>query len=364
MNQVIIYIMTVFMAVGALDYLFGNRLGLGEPFKEGLFSCGQLLLSMAGIICLAPVLANLLKPVVLPVFTLLGADPGIFAGSLLANDMGGAPLAMELAADPRMGRFGGLIIGAMLGVTIVFTIPAALGVIRKADRPFLAQGVLSGIVTIPLGGLAGGLAAGWPVLLVLQNLLPVALFALFIGLGLWLFPAVLMKLFSWFGKLVTGTAVLGLALAIIQELTGFAVIPGMTPISESFLTVGGIAIVLAGAFPMLAVITRLFQRPLSFLGRKLKINEPAVTGLIASLANSIPMFSAVKDMDPRGKTLNFAFAVSASFVFGDHLGFTAGFDPSMILPMIVAKLTGGLTALILASLLVKRQKTAPAGEEN
>lgn len=350
MNQAIILVTTIFMAIGAIDYLMNNRFGLGAEFREGLFSCGQLLLSMAGIICFAPVLANWLKPVVLPVFSFLGADPAVFAGSLLANDMGGAPLAMELAVDSRMGQFGGLIIGSMLGATIVFTIPAALGIIAKEDQPFFTAGTLCGIVTIPLGGLAGGIAAGFPLTLVLRNLLPVALLSLLIGLGLWLFPRILIRLFYLFGKLVTVIAVLGLASAIIQELTGVAVIPGMKPISESFLTVGGIAIVLAGAFPMLAVITRLFRKPLAFLGGKLHMNEAAVTGMIASLANSIPMLAAVKDMDSRGKVLNFAFAVSASFVFGDHLGFTAGFDSTMVVPVIIAKLVGGISALVIASL--------------
>ncbi|WP_312107507.1 ethanolamine utilization protein EutH, partial [Lachnoclostridium sp.] len=35
----------------------------------------------------------------------------------------------------------------------------------------------------------------------------------------------------------------------------------------------------------------------------------------------------------------------AAFVFGDHLGFTAGYNSTMILPMIIGKLIGGITAL-------------------
>ncbi|MDV5105858.1 ethanolamine utilization protein EutH [Clostridium perfringens] len=66
--------------------------------------------------------------------------------------------------------------------------------------------------------------------------------------------------------------------------------------------------------------------------------------MIASLANNIPMFGMLKDMDDRGKIINVAFAVSTSFVLGDHLGFTSGFNPEMIFPMIVAKLVGGITS--------------------
>ena len=50
------------------------------------------------------------------------------------------------------------------------------------------------------------------------------------------------------------------------------------------------------------------------------------------------------------------FAVSAAFVFGDHLGFTAGFAPEMMLSMIVAKLVGGISAVAVALLLTRKDK--------
>ena len=83
-------------------------------------------------------------------------------------------------------------------------------------------------------------------------------------------------------------------------------------------------------------------------GKLLGINDAAAAGLIASLANSIATFGMVKDMNPRGKVMNIAFAVSAAFVFGDHLGYTAGFAPEVLPAMIVGKLTGGISALALA----------------
>ena len=83
-------------------------------------------------------------------------------------------------------------------------------------------------------------------------------------------------------------------------------------------------------------------------GRLLHINETAAAGLIASLANSIATFGMVSDMDSRGKVVNIAFAVSAAFVFGDHMGFTAGFAPDWIPAMIVSKLVGGVSAVAVA----------------
>ncbi|SQB28418.1 ethanolamine transporter [Citrobacter koseri] len=55
--------------------------------------------------------------------------------------------------------YSGLILGAMMGPTIVFSIPVALGIIEPSDRRYLALGVLAGIVTIPIGCIAGGLVA-------------------------------------------------------------------------------------------------------------------------------------------------------------------------------------------------------------
>ena len=352
-NEIIIYIMVVFMALGALDRIIGNRFGLGEKFEEGIMAIGALALSMVGIIALAPVIADILKPVIVPVFGFLGADPAMFAGSILANDMGGAPLAKALALSEDAGNFGGLIVGSMLGPTIVFTIPVALGIIREEDRKFLATGVLAGVITIPIGSFVGGLAAGYPVIMVLKNLVPIIIFALLIALGLWKFEKAMVKGFTWFGKFVVAVITLGLAAGIVESLTGFVLIPGMNPISEGFEVVADISIVLAGAFPLVYVITKLFKKPLMGLGKVLGMNEVAAAGMVASLANSIPMFGMMKDMDGRGKVLNVAFAVSAAFVFGDHLGFTAGFNSELIFPMIVGKLVGGITAVLAALWITK-----------
>ena len=95
-DQGIIWVMAVGILVGGLDRVFGNRLELGEKFEEGFNAMGPLALGMVGIITLAPVIAKLLGPIIIPVFNLVGADPAMFA-IILANDMGGYPLAMELA---------------------------------------------------------------------------------------------------------------------------------------------------------------------------------------------------------------------------------------------------------------------------
>ena len=220
----------------------------------------------------------------------------------------------------------------------------------------MAKGILCGIVTIPLGVLAGGLTAGFPIGMVLRNLIPIVIIGALIALGLWRAENAMVRGFEVFGRLVVAVVTVGLAAAVVEALTGFVIIPGMAPISEGFETVGTIAIVLAGAFPLVFVITKLLRKPLMAAGRWLGINDAAAAGLIASLANSIATFGMVKDMNRRGKVVNIAFAVSAAFVFGDHLGFTAGFAPEMIGPMIVGKLVGGVSAIAVAMWLTAKEE--------
>ena len=353
-EKFLIMLMALFAVLGAVDRIFGSRFGLGEKFEEGIFAMGSLAMAMVGIICLAPVLANLLRPVVVPVYRFLGADPAMFAGTILACDMGGGALAQELTQNPDAALLGGVLCGSMLGATVVFTIPVAMGILSEEDRPALAKGILSGLVTIPVGIFAGGLVAGFPLKMILGNLLPIALIGALIALGLWKAENAMIKGFSIFGKGVVAVITAGLAAAIVEALTGYALIPGLNPISEGFQTVGSIAIVLAGAFPLVFVVTKLLKKPLLKLGKLLGINDVAAGGLIASLANSIATFNMVKDMDRRGKVVNIAFAVSAAFVFGDHLGFTAGFAPQMLPALIVGKLAGGISAVAVALWLTKK----------
>ncbi|MGN1026710.1 MAG: ethanolamine utilization protein EutH [Faecousia sp.] len=354
-DQILIAVMAIFAVLGAADRILGNHLGLGPEFENGILAMGSLALAMVGIVSLAPVLASWLRPVVVPLYRFLGADPAMFAGTILACDMGGGSLAQEMTEDPRAALLGGVITGSMLGATVVFTIPVAMGILRPEDRPAMAKGILCGVVTIPVGVLVGGLAAGYPFMMVLRNLTPILIIGALIALGLWRAEEGMIRGFAVFGKIVVAVITAGLAAAIVEELTGFVLIPGMAPISEGFQTVGAIAIVLAGAFPLVYTVTKLLRKPLMAVGKLLGINDAAAAGLVACLANSIAAFEMVKDMNSRGKVVCIAFSVSAAFVFGDHLGYAAGFAPEILPAMIAGKLAGGIAAVAAALLLTRRE---------
>lgn len=390
-NDIIMWIMMAFMAIAAFDRMlaqFGGstsvlqRIGLGalgrridgagSQFEEGFMAMGALGLAMVGVIALAPVLAHVLGPVVIPLYEAVGANPAMFATTLLANDMGGFFLAKALSGgDTAAWLYAGLILGAMMGPTIVFNIPVALGIIEKQDRRFLALGVMAGMVTIPLGCIAGGAVAmvsgvvvdGVPVVfslkMLLVNMIPVIAVAVLLAIGLKLCPEKMIAGFQVFAKSLVVLITIGLALAVLQATLGVSIVPGMDPIfmvngdtpgetMRAIEVIGFIACVLLGAYPMVFLLTRWFEKPLMRVGSLLGMNNSAAAGMVATLANSIPMFGLMHKMDDRGKVINVAFAVSAAFTFGDHLGFTAANVSSMIFPMIVGKLVGGVTAVLLA----------------
>ena len=370
-NSVIMLIMMIFMLVGAIDKIRGNKLGYGEKFEDGFNAMGGLAMSMAGVVAAAPVLSMLLGPILQPIYGIFGASPAMFATTLLACDMGGYPLAMQLAGDDiAIGNFAGLILGTMMGPTIVFTIPVALGIIKKEDRGYLGAGVLAGMITIPIGCIVGGLVMNMTpykmdIGRILINLVPVIVIAALIVIGLWFAPGPMINGFNKFGTGVTVVITVLTAIAVFQQITGimFPVFDtmsvkdattGLSNLDTGLLVCGQIGIVLIGAFPMVEWITRTFGGALSKIGGALGMNDKGSAGLVATLANNIAMFNIMGEMNSKGKVLNVAFAVSAAFVFGDHLGFTAGNNAEMIFPMIAGKLVAGITALIVANILAPK----------
>ena len=74
-------------------------------------------LSMAGILCLAPLLSGALESTLAPLWRALGLDPAMLGG-ILAIDMGGYQTAKSLAQDAAIGRYAGILAAATLGCTV------------------------------------------------------------------------------------------------------------------------------------------------------------------------------------------------------------------------------------------------------
>ncbi len=366
-SSVIMTILVVFMIVGLIDKLRGNKLGYGERFDEGFHAMGPLALAVVGIVSLSPVLLIVLKPLVTPLYALLGADPSLFPASFFALDMGGYALSTQLAgSNTAIGLYSGIIVASMMGITMSFTIPYAITVLKKEDHSLFAMGMLIGIVTMPLGCIAGGLmmnTTSTPLSFsaLLINTLPVILLAAVIALCLVFFKKGALRAFTGFGKGVSFIVTVSPVIAVFQYLTGIHLplfdkmvtedpVMGGIPLENGLLLVGKIAIILIGAFPMIHFLNKRLAKVMNRFGDKTGINAESSTGLLTQLANSIPVWNEIEKMNPKGKLYNIAFAVSGSFVLGDVLAFTGGVNPEMVFPVIVAKLVAGFAAIALAAI--------------
>ena len=347
-------VVSIFSMIAAIDLIFGNRFGLGKEFERGFRLLGTMALSMIGMITISPVIADIMEPCFTFVYEKLYIDPSIIPASLFANDMGGAPLAKEIAKDEQIGMFNALIVSSMMGCTVSFTIPFALGCVKKERQKELMLGLLCGVVTIPIGCFAAGLFSGLAIGELVIDLLPLILFAAALAGGLLAFPNACIKVFNVFGAFIKVIITIGLALGILKFLVGVEIIKGMADIEEGASICFNAAIVMSGAFPLIALLRKLLAGVLRRIGSKLQINDVSAMGFISTLATNATTFEMMNEMDAKGAVLNAAFAVSAAFTFASHLAFTLAFDSSYLSQMIIAKLISGFSAVLFAGLVLKK----------
>lgn len=355
MDKIVLYLIGSFFVIGGIDYILGNPLKLGEKFEEGIKTMGALGLGMIGIYSLAPIFSDFLSTAIIPMCKVFHFDPSILPAAFLAVDMGGYQIAAKLALTREMGTFSGIIIASTLGATISFSIPVALGMISKEDEKYFSKGVMVGITSIPIGCLAAGLWQKINFGILIWNLLPIFIFAIILGIGLLKAHNVLMKVFSVFGKLIMALSIIGLLFQGIDAIFRVKLVSGLAPLSESAVIVGKIAFVLGGAYPMLALVNRIFKKSFEKIGEKFGINAASVAGILGNLASNLLIFGTYEKMDPKGKVICTAFGVSGAFVFGGQFGFVSGIAPEMLGAFIISKLTAGIISIVQAGWLYERE---------
>lgn len=70
--------------------------------------------------------------------------------------------------------------------------------------------------------------------------------------------------------------------------------------------------------------------------------------MLGGAANALALFHVVKSMSPKDKVMSIAFVVCGGFLLGDHLSFTANFQPNLIGAVLLGKLSAAVLAVILA----------------
>ena len=346
-NMIIMVFIAAGAVIGGVDKILGNRFRLGQKFDDGFILMGPMALSMTGIICLTPILSSWLGNVISPLFYAVGIDPAMF-GCVLAIDMGGYQLSMDLAKDLEIGRFSGIIASSMFGCTLVFTIPVGMSVLPQEDRPFFLKGLLAGLISLPVGLFAGGLLQGLSFGTILYQCIPIFFLSGILLLGLARFPDKTIRLFSGVAKVIQMIATVGLILAAVQSIVGITFLDNLGSLEESLTIVCSIAIVMLGSLPLAELLRRCLARPFRWIGSKTGLNDASTTGIIVGTITVMPALVMVRDMDQRGKVLCGSFLVCGASAFAAHMGFAASTQPDLIMPLLGGKFAGALLSMMIA----------------
>lgn len=379
-GDVVIYIMMAFVVLGAIAAIRDHSTGMGAEFINGLHSIGPIFIPVAGIMASIPYLSRFIESVVAPAWSVAGADPALAATTFIAADMGGYQLA-QAVAETDSGWVMALITGFMAGATIVFSIPVGLAMLDKKDHKYMALGVMAGVLAIPIGVfLATALVKVTGVMVrpeaatsgdsnlaltdltwgsMIVNLIPVTVFLVILAVALKTIPDIMVRLFLIFGRVLDTLIKIVLALAIVEYFTGLLsrmfgawgfdpIIADEVDQFRALEVAGYIGIMLAGAFPMVYAIRTWLKRPVAAAGSKLGMTTEGATGVLAAAANILALFHIIGKMPAKDKVLTIAFATCSAFLLGDHLSFTANFQPTLIGPVMLGKVVAGVLAMLIA----------------
>ncbi len=375
----VIYLIMLGAVIGALASIVRPDSGLGREFVNGIHSIGPVFLAQAGIMVAIPYLSKVISHVLGPFFQAMGSDVSIAALSIIAVDMGGYQLADALTANRDMW-ITAMLVGYTSGATIVYLIPVGLTMLERKDHKYLALGAMAGLISIPFAVLAALLlitVGHLPVrelvstsspathylaldfVDMLKLLAPLFIFCFLLAAGLKYRATMMVTGFLVFGKVMDAFIKIMLALSIVEHFTGlFSKVFGGWGFDPMFADqkeliraieiAGYIGIMLAGTFPICYLFQRYCRRPMELLGRQLNLTRIGATGFVMVLANIIATYHLFKYMNARDKVLCVAMGVCAQATIGDHLAFTANFQPTLILPILLGKLFGGLLAVFIA----------------
>ena len=252
-----ILIMLFLCLIGLLDKVLNNRLGLVESFDKGIDSMGSITMSMIGFYCIAITLIQNNVDVIKAISNNSSLDPSIIIGSILAPDMGGFSIVSGLNNNSFL-IFSGLILTSTLGQTISFQLPIFLASLKKSDlNPFI-NGLIYGILSLPLILIVAAWYLQLPNLLI--NLLPILLLCLVLIIALYFSYEKTLFVLTLFGYIIRIISIGLFALVILQLF--FDTLPFTTNalISEALVIVLRMCIVVCGSMILSDLIIKRFSR--------------------------------------------------------------------------------------------------------
>lgn len=346
------YVVVIGIAIGFIDSLLGDRMHVGEKFRSAYEMAGSMFLSMVGAMCLAPVIASILKAPVSVICGKIGIDPSILS-IVLGTDMGGYPLAMSMAENHTIATMHGTITAAYFGGTITFGLPLSIAVVRGKDFNLFARGIIIGMIMIPFGSSLFGIFLGLTIAEILVNNLVILMLSLLFAVVFVLFPERTGTAVNTFGKAIGNISIVCISVGSIAHLLGKELPFGFTPVMDNMLVICGIIITLSGMLPIMLIFNRTFEKPLKRIGKLAGLDGVSVSGMLVTLVSCAPMLPMLHEMNDKGKIVNGMWLVLNAATFGSQMSYLMTTDPTVLFPFIVAKLITGVIGLFIARIYIR-----------
>ena len=385
-GQAVVWIIMLFAVIGVIFSLKDSEKGLGREWMLGLEQIGILSWSVCGFMTLLPYIEMLAQLVFTKYCGLFGVDSSVLASGFVSIDMGGYYLAKHLSVSDEVWIMAAAS-SYLLGPSICFFIPIGLAMFPKRDRKYFSLGLLAGVMAIPFGifitsalmklfnpklrpeiSTSGEstmqLHYTWNT--IIMNILPMAILCIIIAAGLYLKPDFVTKVFLWFANILNAVLKIAFVLSIIDYYTGiFTGIFGdawkLQPIladeADQFRAAElcfAIGLMLCGAYPMIYCIQKAFAKPLEKIGAKIGFTKSGAAAIVGTMCNAMVFVRLFPELRPKDKVRGLAFASCSSYLLADDLSFTMNFQPNFFIFIALGKICGGITAILIADVFVKK----------
>ncbi len=394
-GNIVIYILMACMLAGCIGAILRPSEGIGFEFLEGLRQLSTIFIPVAGVMAALPYMKLMVLAVFGRISALIGNDTAVWAGILLPPDMGGNLLTCDISQTKEAWIIA-LFTSFILGSGVTYGIPMSINMVDRKDHRYMAMGILCGLMACPVGITvscvlcmltgpsvreivstvaepSGSLRFTGAIIAV--NLIPVYLICGLIGAGMLLMPDRMVRAFLRFGRVLNAALYIIFGLSVLEYFTGLGsalwsgwsfepIVADAADYNRALETAGYCAMMLAGAYPMMYLLKRYCGGGIVRIGRKLGISELGCLGLIASAVSLVAIFRNYSKMPDIDKVRCTAWSLCGGYFLADHLVYCYNFQPNLYGCLLLGKLAGGLSAMLLVELLIKRKlcSTNPARE--
>lgn len=377
LGQIIIWIIMVCAVIGVIGAIRNPNEGIGKEFMTAFDQMGTIFIPFAGMLASMPYIEKFVVFAFGGIFEKIGADVAIAGALIMAPDMGGYQITESLASSPETWVIA-LFVSYCTGPIISYSIPLGFSVLDKRDHKYFGLGIMAGVLSIPFAVMAMTLLLKFtdtPIRETISNtsasdfhllhswgqiwinMLPIIVFCVILALLLRFFMSVMVKLFLIFGRALDIAIKIILVISIIEYFTGifssifsnWAFAPIIADADDQFRALenaGYIALMLAGAYPMIYLIDKFFGKTLQKIGSKCGFTTTGSIGIFATCAEQLAMFGMVKKMIPEDKVKVVALSVCGSWILGAHISITANFQPNLLAIILTGKIVGAIVAVL------------------